>query len=50
MLLVRALRTLVLGIVVGGVAVGACLAALVPGRSRDRLGAPLHGEDGHEAA
>src|ERR1700704_6156970 len=31
MLLVRALRTLVLGIVVGGVAVGACLAALVPG-------------------
>jgi membrane peptidoglycan carboxypeptidase len=31
MLLLRALRTLVLGIVVGGVAVGACLAALVPG-------------------
>ncbi len=31
MLLVRALRTLVLGIVVGGVAVGACLAAIVPG-------------------
>ena len=31
MLLFRALRTLVLGIVVGGVAVGACLAALVPG-------------------
>jgi penicillin-binding protein 1A len=27
----RALRTLVLGIVVGGVAVGACLAAIVPG-------------------
>src|SRR6476620_7123824 len=31
MLLMRALRTLVLGIVVGGVAVGACLAAIVPG-------------------
>ena len=31
MLLLRALRTLILGIVVGGVAVGACLAALVPG-------------------
>src|SRR5438046_3170909 len=31
MILMRALRTLILGIVVGGVAVGACLAALVPG-------------------
>ncbi|MEX1007071.1 MAG: transglycosylase domain-containing protein [Acidimicrobiia bacterium] len=31
MLLLRALRTLILGIVVGGVAVGACLAALIPG-------------------
>ena len=50
MLLLRALRTLVLGIVVGGVAVGACLAAIVPGRRRDRHRAPLHGEDRHEAA
>jgi penicillin-binding protein 1A len=31
MILMRALRTLILGIVVGGVAVGACLAALIPG-------------------
>jgi membrane peptidoglycan carboxypeptidase len=31
MLLMRALRTLILGIVVGGVAIGACLAAIVPG-------------------
>src|SRR5947208_9170371 len=30
-MLLRALRTLFFGVVIGGVAVGACLAALVPG-------------------